>query len=185
MLKAPTNSMYGTVVSGMLKLNPKRKDMPSKVKPPRKHFSPVTVMMSLFRLRNLLRLLSMPQKKLAPIMRRLPITFWVNVSFWKAPFVVKKTTLTSNISIPMYSRFAQRSFKKMKAIITVKRDSPLRSRDALMAVVWLRPFKRSSGAVIEPQIITKARTLRSFLFILVSVSEVPSLVRIFLCRGER
>ena len=134
MLNAPTNRMYGISTNGMLKLNPRRKDMLSKAKPPMKHFSPVTSLMSLFRLRNLLKLLSIPQKKHAPIMRRLPITFSVNVSFWNAPFVVKKITPKSNIRIPMYSLFAQRSFKKIKAIATVNNDSALRSRDELIAV---------------------------------------------------
>ena len=48
MLKAPTNKKYGIDINGMLKLNPRRKDMLSKAKPPMKHFSPVTKMMSLF-----------------------------------------------------------------------------------------------------------------------------------------
>jgi hypothetical protein len=72
----------------------------------------------------------------------------------------------------------------MKAIATVKRDSAFRRRDELIAVVWLRPFKRRNGAIIEPDKITKPRVLKSFLVILVSASEVPSLAKIFVHNGE-
>ena len=133
--------------------------MPSKANPPMKHFSPVTIMMSFFLLRNLLRLLSIPQKKQAPTIKTLPRMFSDKERFWNAPFVVTKITPTSNIRIPMYSFFAQRSFRKIKAIATVNSDSALRRRDALIAVVWLSPFRRSKGAIVEPQRITKARIL--------------------------
>jgi len=159
MLNAPTNKMYGIEINGILKLNPRRKDMLSKAKPPMKHFSPVTIMLSLFLLRCLLRLLSIPQKKQAPIISKLPRRFSVKVSFWNAPFVVTKITPTSKSRIPKYSLFAQRSFKKINAITTVKSDSALSRREELIAVVWSRPFKSSNGAIIEPQIMTKASVL--------------------------
>jgi hypothetical protein len=135
MLNAPTKRMYGIEINGMVKLNPSKKDMLNKAKPPTKHFKPVTRTMSLFLLKNLLRLLSMPQKKQAPMIKRLPSRFSDKESFWNTPFVVTKITPTSNIRIPMYSLFAQRSFKKINAIATVNRDSALRRRDVLIAVV--------------------------------------------------
>jgi hypothetical protein len=79
MLKAPTKRMYGIELKDILKLNPSRKEMPSNAKPPIKHFNPVTVIMSLFLLRNLLRLLSIPQKKQAPTISKLPRRFSVSV----------------------------------------------------------------------------------------------------------
>ena len=135
MLNAPTKRMYGIVINGIVKPIPSKNDIPSKAKPPMKHFRPVTIMMSLFRLRNLLRLLSIPQKKQAPITKRLPTMFSARDRFPKAPFVVTKITPTSNIRIPIYSLFAHRSFRKMKAIATVKSDSALSSKDAFIAVV--------------------------------------------------
>jgi len=69
-----------------------------------------------------------------------------------------------------YSLLVPRYSRKTRAIITVKSDSALSSRDALMAVVSLRPFKSNKGAIIEPQRMTKARILISPLDILVSAS---------------
>jgi hypothetical protein len=66
---------------------------------------------------------------------------------------------TKSRSILQYSFLLQRSFKKMKAIATVNRASALRSNDVFIAVVWSRPFNKSKGAIIEPQIITKDSVL--------------------------
>lgn len=79
MLNAPTNRMHGVALIGMLKLKPNKKDKSSKADPPMKHFNPVTRTMSRFFLRYLLRLLSSPQKKHAPIISKLPTKFSVNV----------------------------------------------------------------------------------------------------------
>ena len=119
----------------MLKLMPNKKASISKAEPPMKHFSPVISIMSRFLLKNLLRLLSIPQNKQAPTISRLPAMFSVSVSFWNSPFVVTNTTPISNIAIPRYSLLAPRSFRNMNAIRAVNRDSALRSRDVLIAVV--------------------------------------------------
>jgi hypothetical protein len=68
-LNAPTKVMYGIEISAMLKLNPRRNERASKAEPPMKHFKAVIIKMSLFLLRNLLRLLSIPQKKQAPMIK--------------------------------------------------------------------------------------------------------------------
>jgi hypothetical protein len=67
----------------------------------------------------------------------------------------------------------------------VKSDSEFSIKDALTAVVILRPFSRSNGASIEPQRTTKTRILKSLVVIFVSVYDVPSLDRILPHSGER
>src|SRR5512135_3054191 len=118
-----------------LKLNPNIKDKTSSAEPPIKHFKAVMVIMSFFMLRNLLRLLSIPQKKQAPTTSRFPKRFWVSVSWSNEPFVVTKTTPMSSMRIPIYSLFEQRSFRNAKAMATVNSDSAFRSRDELIALV--------------------------------------------------
>lgn len=163
---------------------PRRKDMVNNARPPMKHFNPVTSIISRFLLRNLLRLLSIPQKRQAPIMSKFPRMFSVRESRRNSPFVVTKTTPISNMKMLRYSLLVPRSFRKTTAINTVNSDSALRSRDALIAVVSLRPFRSSKGAIIEPQRITKARILKSLLAILVSDSGVSNKARILLQSGE-
>lgn len=79
-LKAPTVNMYGIEAKVTLKPILSINDVPSKTAPPIKHFKPVIITMSRFLLRNLLRLLSIPQNKQAPIISKLPLIPEVNES---------------------------------------------------------------------------------------------------------
>jgi hypothetical protein len=110
--------------------------------------------------------------------------FSVRESFWNSPFVVTNTTPISNIIIPKYSFLAPRSLRNTNAIKAVNNDSALRSKDVLIAVVWFRPFKSSTGAIIEPERMMKARILKSFVVILASASGLSNNERIFLENGE-
>lgn len=67
--------------------------------PPMKHLNPVTITMSRFLLRNLLKLLSIPQKRQAPTMSRFPATS-VRVSLSNSPSVAINTTPTSRRRMP-------------------------------------------------------------------------------------
>lgn len=59
----------------------------------------------------------------------------LRVSFWNSPFVVTNTTPISNKAMPRYSFFVPLSLRNANAIRAVNRDSALRSRDVLIAVV--------------------------------------------------
>jgi len=91
----------------------------------------------------------------------------------------------SSIRIPKYSLLVPLSFRKTNAPNAVNSDSALRSKDALIAVVWFKPFKSNKGAVTEPHRMTRVKILQSLPDILSSVPGVSSIQRIFLLRGVR
>ncbi len=77
----PIKSKRGTFSKGKLKLSPIINEIINRIEPPINVFNAVINMIFLLLLRNLLKIVSILQKKDADITRILPIKFWLKDRF--------------------------------------------------------------------------------------------------------
>lgn len=95
-------SKRGTMSQGSLRLKPREYDTINRMKPPIPHFRPVKKNISRLLLKNLVKVVSMLQKKQDATTRRLPTKFWSKERFWRL-FVLKKIAPYSKRAKPAIS----------------------------------------------------------------------------------